>query len=171
MTRTELMPPGVTCPEETVLVPKDVSMSSGTARQGRWTSLLSTAWRSFLLDFLFLLDSFSPFSSTAWRFSSYLPTGVLGCLCLPCPQLPPVTSPCLHDPCSHLPGAVMSFLFTLMLLFSLICWMSHQPHKELVNPAPLVLEKTSLEYKAEDNTKQWEILGSEERFIASVIDS
>lgn len=33
-----------------------------------------------------------------------------------------------------------------------------------------MLEKTSLEYEAADNMKQWEVLGSEEIFIAPVID-
>lgn len=46
---------------------------------------------------------------------------------------------------------------------------SHHPSEELGTPAPLMPEKTSLQYKAEDNMKQWGILGSEERFIAPVI--
>lgn len=148
------MPAGVMYPEETVGFIAKGCMSSGIAKRGHWTSLQSAAWRSFLLD------PFSPpFSSTAWRSFSYLPTGALGCLCLPCPQLPPVTPPCLPNPCSLLPGAVKSFPLTPFLPYMRV---SHQPSKELVTPAPLMLEKTSLEYEAEDN-------GKKERFISLVM--
>lgn len=64
----------------------------------------AATWRSFLLNFLFLLDPLTPsFSSTAWRSSSYMSTGTVECFCLPSPQLPPVISPCL--PPSLLPSA------------------------------------------------------------------
>jgi len=45
----------------------------------------------------------------------------------------------------------------------------HHHCKERVAPAPVMVEKTAPEYEAEGSMKQWEVLGSEERFIASVI--
>lgn len=62
-------------------------------------------------------------------------------------------------PYSHLPGAVC--LSSAPFLSRM--WEYLKSHKDLVIPAPLLLNKTWLGYKAE------EILGSEGRFIASLI--
>lgn len=72
-------------------------------------------WRSFLLNFFFLLDPFTPpFSSTAWRYSSYIP--IVECFCLPSSQLPPV-SPML----TSILALCQELSAYLLLLFSRVC--------------------------------------------------
>lgn len=93
MTRAELTPAGVMCPE------------------------------AFLMDFLFLLNPFPPpFSSTAWRSSLYLLTGVLGGIPLPSLSSPPSTD--FHVPTqSLLPSTRSCQVFPLNLVFpSSLVW-------------------------------------------------
>lgn len=172
MTRTELAPAGVMRPEETV------GFTAKGCEYVQWHSKIG-ALEIPAEHSLEILSPGFPFSPGSFL-SSFLQHS-LEILLLPphrCPGMP-LPSPSLA-PSSDIPLPTWILALIHQQLSSLSAypgapflpctWVCYQPSKELVTPAPLMLEKTSLEYEAEDNMKQWEVLGSEEIFIAPVID-